>query len=175
MIRSMQSSKPQPSELNNQLHTLEKKERKSYEALAALVRFIKGIKKQEWLKITDFCEFKKKVLASVADFGFKKKAKTTHPEPKFNVKHYERAILSASDPAYRDMAIQAASKDLTHEALGELITSLCRDCQRVSRQVKELATELRKGQVGNGVRQLWQNVVEPGADKDSEAAPASVG
>ena len=58
-------------------------------------------------------------MATVGGLPIFEKNKIPPNEPRFNVKHYERAILSASDITYRDMAIQAASKDLTEEAMAE--------------------------------------------------------
>ena len=161
--------------LYNELHDLERKEKRTYEALAALIQFLKGGKKKEWPKMMDFSEFKKAVLAGAIDFNLNEKSEAAALEPKFNFKHYERAILCASDATYRDMAIQAASKDLTQEALVELMASLRRDCQRISRQVKELTIELRKSNpVREGMRQLWQNVVEPAAAPEEEPNPVRI-
>ena len=45
------------------------------------------------------------------------------------------------------MTIQAANKDLTKEAMAELIAAISRDCRRISRELKETTTEWRKYQV----------------------------
>jgi inorganic triphosphatase YgiF len=159
------------SKRQDQIAQLEKKEKKAYEAFAALISFVKGIKKQNALKISDFSKFKKAVLASGNEFVLRQKSKTCANETKFNVKHYERAILCASDATYRDMAIQAANKDLTPEAMQALIIAIRKDCQLVSRQLKELLGETRKRYpVVQGVRQLWQQVVA----RDEETEPAAV-
>lgn len=97
-----------------------------------------------------------------------RKKKTTPHEPKFNVKHYERAILSASDVTYRDMAIQAANKDLTEESMAELIAAISRDCRRISRELKETTVEWHKCRVPLHVHQRWQNVVELDDDDEKE-------
>ncbi|MFW0083034.1 MAG: hypothetical protein AB8Y67_01415 [Coxiella-like endosymbiont] len=149
---------PQKIKLYNQLCGLEKKEKQTYEALAALITYING-EKLEW--VTDnFNKFKKGVLAIVGELPICKKNKMLTNEPKFNVKHYERAILSASDVTYRDMAIQAANKDLTEEAMVELIAAISRDCRQISRKLKEITTEWRKCQVPLHVSQKRQNVIE---------------
>lgn len=149
---------PQQIKLYDQLCVLEKKEKQTYEALAALITYMHG-EKLEW-KTDDFNKFKKGILTTVSELSICEKKKTLTNEPKFNVKHYERAILSASDVTYRDMAIQAANKDLTKEAMEELITAISRDCRRISRELKEITIEWRKCQVPLHVNQRWQNVVE---------------
>ena len=167
MAKPAQSAvKRQYNNLRNQLRSLEKKEKQTYEALAALVLYVKG-KKRDWKK-DNFSKFKKAVLTSVGDLSICAASRPNSSEPKFNVKHYERAILCASDSTYRDMAIQAASKDLTKEAMGDLITAIRRNCRCVSRQVKETLMEFRKCQPAcDSVRQVWQNVVEPIAESSS--------
>ncbi len=166
-------SEQQLSTLHSRLHQLQAKERMIYEALASLVRFIKGEASKNFSKINDFREFKKLVLASVLSFSKARKKKVGVIEPKFNVKHYERTIVCACDSTYRDMAVQAASKDLTRDAIYELIASLRQDCQRISRQVKHLAGELRKTRlIPGGVRQLLNNVLEPANEDDSDTAAA---
>lgn len=149
---------PQKIKLYNQLCGLEKKEKQTYEALAALITYING-EKLEW-GTDNFNKFKKGVLAIVGELPICKKNKMLTNEPKFNVKHYERAILSASDVTYRDMAIQAANKDLTEEAMVELIAAISRDCRQISRKLKEITTEWRKCQVPLHVSQKRQNVIE---------------
>ncbi|MFW0072416.1 MAG: hypothetical protein AB8Z23_00315 [Coxiella-like endosymbiont] len=156
---------PQKIKLYNQLCGLEKKEKQTYEALAALITYING-EKLEW-GTDNFNKFKKGVLAIVGELPICKKNKMLCKknkmltnEPKFNVKHYERAILSASDVTYRDMAIQAANKDLTEEAMVELIAAISRDCRQISRKLKEITTEWRKCQVPLHVSQKRQNVIE---------------
>lgn len=133
----------QYSKMRVQLHEVEKREKRTYEALAALINYIKGIKKYDVKAYTDFFEFKKELLAAVTKLKVKQH-KMSNREPKFNVKHYERAIKGASDATYRDMAIQAANKDLNHEAITELVTALHKDCREVTKQVKELMVELHK-------------------------------
>lgn len=134
-IKTQNVLNPQQVKLYNQLCGLEKKEKQTYEALAALITYVNG-EKLEW-ETDDFNKFKKGVLAAVGELHICEEKKTPANEPKFNVKYYERAILSASDVTYRDMAIQAANKDLTEEAMAELITTISRDCRRISRKLKE--------------------------------------
>ncbi|WP_315957691.1 hypothetical protein [Coxiella burnetii] len=160
MSKIQNAANPQEFKLYHQLCDLEKKEKQTYEALAALVVYIDG-KEREW-ETDDFNKFKKTVLASAGDLAVCEKAKAAAGEPKFNVKHYERAILCASDATYRDMAIQAANKDLTDEAMGELIAAISRDCRRTTRELKEIISEWRKIQtLPNSVQKLWQAAVEP--------------
>jgi len=147
----------QESETYVELTNLEKKERKVYEALAALINFLNG-KKLELKLTANFSKFKNEVIRAVAQLEDKQKQKNTTVEPKFNVKHYERAIICASDPTYRDMAIQAASKDLNREALKELVSSLRRDCRQIAKRIKELTTELRRKQVKTNTRNLLKVV-----------------
>ena len=135
---------PQQARLYSNLCTIEKKEKQTYEALAALVTYLNN--KQQKLEVTDFNKFKKEVLKSAGELALCGKAKGIGHEPKFNVKHYERAILCASNSTYRDMAIQAANKDLNEEAMGELIAALSRDCRRISWKLKEIVSEWRKSQ-----------------------------
>lgn len=129
--------------LRARLHELEKKEKRIYEALAALLNFLLGEKKHELKTTHRFSSFKKTVLTAATEREFCRKSKSNAVETKFNVKHYERAMQCASDPTYRDMAIQAASKDLNQEAMEELIMALCKDCREASRLVKEAASECR--------------------------------
>lgn len=164
MTKTEHALNPQQVKLYSLLCTLEKKEKQTYEALAALVTHLDG-KKREW-ETDNFNKFKKAVLTSIGDLTICEKTKTNNHEPKFNVKHYERAILCASDATYRDMAIQAANKDLTEEAMGELIAAIARDCRRITRELKETTTEWRKCQPVSSVRQVWQNVVELDDEKE---------
>lgn len=162
---------PQQSKLHCEINDLEKKERKIYEALAALINFINGKKRELKLSVS-FSKCKQEILNAVAQLEVTKKYKNTTVEPKFNVKHYERAIMCASDPCYRDMAIQAASKDLNREALAELVTSLHRDCRQISKRTKELTAELRRKQVKTNARNLL-HVIEPMVDKDDAGTVAA--
>lgn len=164
MIKPTTSMMPeQQSETYAELNKLEKKERKIYEALAALINFLNG-KKLELKLTTNFSKFKNEVIRAIAQLEGKQKQKNITVEPKFNVKHYERAIICASDPTYRDMAIQAASKDLNREALKELVSSLRRDCRQISKRIKELTSELRRKQVKTNTRNLLK-VVELDEDE----------
>ena len=149
---------PKKIKLYKQLCGLEKKEKQIYEALYALITYING-EKQEW-GTDDFNKFKKRILAIVGELPICKKNKISTNEPKFNVKHYERAILSASDVTYRDMAIQAANKDLTEEAIAELIVAISHNCRQISRQLKEITVEWRKCQASTHVSQKWQDVIK---------------
>ena len=148
----------QKIKLYNQLCGLEKKEKQTYEALATLITYVND-EKLEW-ETDDFNKFKKEVLAIVGKLSICEKNKIPTNEPKFNVKHYERAILSASDVTYRDMSIQAANKDLTKEAMAELISAISRDCRRISRKLKEITIEWQKCQVPLYVSQRWENIIE---------------
>ena len=151
--------------LNNRLSELEKKERKTYEALAALIGFLDKNKKCELKTYKNFTTFKKEVLSATVPFDLKKT--TTGCEPKFNVQHYERAIKCACDTAYRDMAIQVANKDLTHEAMAELVEEFRKDCRKATRCVKAMRAEIRKSQpIKNSVRRLLKNVVDPVVDDE---------
>jgi hypothetical protein len=162
MSKQIMDQSKQSAKLQNQLGFFEKKEKQAYEALAALVGFIKDGKKQPCLNIHDFNKFKKCVLASIADLKLCNKPKSAQQEPKFNVKHYERAILCASDVTYRDMAIQAANKDLTKEAMHDLVMALRKNCCQASRQIKETISEIRKSYAeARDMPQLWHNIVEP--------------
>lgn len=167
MAKVVANGSQESSKLYQQVTDLEKKEKKAYEALAALMQFVKMGKKLDLFKIDEYNDFKKAVLAGVADFDCRRKSKLSNAEPKFNVKHYERAILCASDATYRDMAIQAASKDLTEDARLELILALRRDCCQISRQLKELASLIdKKHPVVEAAGQLWQNVVDSVQEKE---------
>lgn len=158
---------PQEIKLYSNLCTLEKKEKQTYEALAALVTYLDN-KRQGW-ELSDFNKFKKEVLKSAGELALCEKAKGAWHEPKFNVKHYERAILYASNSTYRDMAIQAANKDLNEEAMGELITALSRDCRRISRELKEITAEWRKSRaLFPNYNPLWQSMVEPIFEESTE-------
>lgn len=160
----------QQSKLYSKLNELEKKERKIYEALAALINFINDRKRE--LKLSaSFSKFKKETLNAAVQLEIKKNHKNTILEPKFNVKHYERAIICASEASYRNMAIQAASKDLNREALDELVILLGRDCRNISKRVKELSVELRQTQAKTKAHSLL-HVVEPVVDDEATAISA---
>lgn len=163
---------PPPTALESKLNDLLKKEQKVYEALATLINFLSGQKKIETKFIKSFLVFKKEVVAAVRQFEPQhKKRKATH-EPKFNVKHYERAIMCASNPSYRDMAIQAASKGLNCEAMSELVLSLHRDCLEIGKKIKWLSLELRKmHQMRAPTCEPLQTVAEPLDDEESIPLP----
>lgn len=160
----------QQSKIRSQLNEAEKQEKKLYEALAALINYIKGVKKHELKTAIDFSTFKKDLLATVTKLEIKKHK--SNGELKFNVKHYERAIKCASDITYRDMAIQAANKDLNQETMNELVMVLYRDCREASKQVKEWTVELHKLERENkNAGYLFQNVVEA-VTPEEETEPA---
>lgn len=170
MTKSMlDTQSTQQSKTYTELNKLEKKEQKIYEALASLINFLNG-KKHELKLSANFSKFKNEVINAIAQLELKQKHKNATVEPKFNVKHYERAIICASDPSYRDMAIQAASKDLNREALEELVKSLLRDCRQIAKQMKVLAAELRQKQAKTKAHDLLK-VVEL---NDEEAVVVSV-
>ena len=155
-------NRTQSSKAQMKIIELEKKEKKTYEALAALINFVEGRGKYTINAVTNFVKFKKEVIVVALQLKSKRKQKASSLDPKFNVKHYEHAIRCASDSTYRDMAIQAANKDLSREAMVELIVALHKDCRDASRRVKESMVELRKLKKVNGddVRQIFQGVVE---------------
>lgn len=160
------------SKIQSQLNEAEKQEKKIYEALAALINYIKGVKKYQLKTPTDFPKFKKDILEAVAKFEVKKH-KASGCELKFNVKHYERAMKCASDTTYRDMAIQAANKDLNQEAMNELVIALSKDCREATRLVKSLSLELDKiERARKESPQLFSNVVEPAVEEETESARA---
>lgn len=151
--------------LQTQFDTLQKKEKKTYEALNALLYFFKEGKKPECVKeIIDFKSFKKMVLETADHLNEPTKSKICE---RFNVKHYQRAIVCAQNNSYRDMAIQAALKDLNKEALADLITAIRKECCQVSKQVKELTNEIRRtSPMVEGVKQLWHQVLDPTATEE---------
>ncbi len=65
MSKIQNAANPQEFKLYHQLCDLKKKEKRTYEALAALVVYIDG-KEHEW-KTDDFNKFKRTVLASAGD------------------------------------------------------------------------------------------------------------
>ena len=174
MAKLMSSNRvvQQKEKLNVKLSVLEKKERKTYEALAAVINFLNKGKKGKLAPCKSFSTFKKDIISAVGQLSVKRKLKTASAEPKFNVKHYERAIKCAADATYRDMAIQAANKDLNHEAIGELVEEFKKDCRQSTRSVKELRAELRKSEKMNSVRRLLKNVVDPIVE-DEDSLPVT--
>ncbi len=129
------------------LADLQKQEKQNYEALSGLIGFIRGLQRpyHKLTASTDFERYKRSLLAEATLINSQhtqKVAKQT--DTQFNVTHYQRAILSASQENYRNMAILAAIKDLTPSALHRLVMLIRKNCIKISRKAESAKDEHEK-------------------------------
>lgn len=119
MARRAQTSSPE----------LFEEERSAYVALSTLIDILSGHQshKRKLLPGDDFMTYKQTVLTEAQQACDKLSKEPTNGAP-FNILHYQRAILNASDSNYRHMAVMAAIKDLHATALLKLVSTLTQHC-----------------------------------------------
>ena len=128
-----------PNHSQAAISALQAKEKQSYNALSAVIDFVQGQQRHthEYKSSTDFDRYKRVTLMRVARLKLKGATMAgSNQENQFNVMHYQRAILTASQSNYRNMAILAAKHNLTAQALIKLVNLIKKSCIKLSKEIK---------------------------------------
>lgn len=127
------------TQAESELFKLKDKEQQAYIALSTLVDLLQGYTKHihDYKATTDFERYKRVTLIRTTQLNLNHyNNPCSTQENHFNIMHYQRAILSASRPTYRNMVILTAKHTLTQSAIANLLNSMKKYCIKLSKETK---------------------------------------